>query len=96
MKTNYVCREYDPYDGFTFCYHVFTDKASAKSFARHARCPFNVGACVWRTAVEAPVLVKINCDHSSFALLERDGYDLDVYDGGVEDERKAMLEAMAD
>lgn len=96
MKTNYVCREYDPYDGFTFCYHVFADKASAKSFARHARCPFNVGACVLQTAVETPIRAKIERNNPIFALLEQDGYDLDGYDYDQDDERKAMLESMAD
>lgn len=96
MKTNYVCREYDPYDGFTFCYHVFTDKASAKSFARHARCPFNVGACVWKTVVETPIRAKIERSNPVFALLEQEGYDLDDYDYDQDDERKAMLESMAD
>ena len=96
MKTNYVVREFDPYDGYTFSYHVFDNKASAKSFARHTRCPFNVGACVWSTTIKAPILVKIEKSSPFFALLENDGFYLDDYDYDQDDERKAMLESMAD
>lgn len=92
MKTNFVCRTFDPFDGYTFDYHVFADKASAKSYARHWRTPFNVGSAVWATEIEAPVLVKIEKSNPFFALLENDGFYLDDYD----DERKAMLESMAD
>lgn len=73
----YIVRCYDPYDGFTFDYHAFGDKASAKSCARHARCPYNVGVSCWETSIEAPVAEKIGRDSPFFSLLEKDGYYLD-------------------
>lgn len=77
MKTNYVCRTFDPYDGYTFDYHMFSDKASAKSCARHWKTPYNVGVSVWETVIEAPLHTKITKNNPIFDLLERDGYTLD-------------------
>lgn len=77
MKKTSVVRTYDPYDGFTFDYRLFADKASAKSYARHCRSPYNVATSVWDTLVQAPTEVRITREHPAFALLERDGYDLD-------------------
>lgn len=77
MKNSYVVREFDPYDNYTFCYHVFSSKAIAKSFARHAKSPFNVGVNMWKTAIVAPLMVKIDMNNPVFANLERDGYELE-------------------
>lgn len=77
MKKNYVTRVYDPYDGYTFDYRVFPDKASAKSYARHWRVPYNFGASVWETTVHAPLGMRITREHPVFALLERDGFELE-------------------
>ena len=74
---SYVVRCYDPYDGLTFDYHVFGDKASAKSYARHCRSPYNVGVSCWETSIKAPTVERIDSKNALFDAFEKDGYYLD-------------------
>lgn len=77
MENLFVVRCYDPYDGYTFDYRVFSDKASAKSYARHCRSPYNVGASCWETTIKAPTIVRIDNKNPLFEEFEKDGYYLD-------------------
>ena len=50
---------YDPYDNYVFDFIVFADKASAKSYARHWRCPTNYGCDVVELHGNYPLNVVI-------------------------------------